>query len=330
MAALGKRGIYVRNQQIIQGLAGTEVVVFDKTGTLTAPEQAEILYGGTPLTKMQEQVIGYMTAHSLHPLSQAISAVFPKTDKGFDNALLTEFPGQGIEMRLQGDTFRLGSAAFIGIGTENEEVSDVYFSQSGQAIGAFRFSSVLRDGVDEMLESLSFGRYGLYLLSGDRPEGLEQIQGVSQYFDDVQAQMLPEDKELYLRTLRAEGKQTLMVGDGINDAGAMQAADLGIAVIRGAQCFTPNCDILIEAKAIGQLDKVLSFSRRTLRNVVIGFWVSVGYNAVGLSLAVQGSLSPMVAAILMPISSLTVVAVSVFGTQRAEKKIFTAPNPPLP
>ena len=133
----------------------------------------------------------------------------------------------------------------------------------------------------------------------------------------------PQNKLDYIRTLQQQGQRVVMVGDGLNDAGALQQADVGMAISENTNNFSPACDVIVEAKRFGQLVDFVAYSKSTVKVVKAAFVLSFLYNFVGIAFAVQGFLSPIVAAILMPLSSVTVVVFGVLGSRWAGKEIQT-------
>jgi Cu+-exporting ATPase len=147
------------------------------------------------------------------------------------------------------------------------------------------------------------------LLSGDRDAGdtrWAQLFGARARFGQSARQ-----KQEHVAALAVSGEHVLMVGDGLNDAGAFEAADVGLAVSDETACLVPACDAVVAGDRLAALPRVLDYARRARQTVVICFVISLLYNAVGLSVALAGLLSPLVAAVLMPVSSLTVIGTSV-------------------
>ena len=124
----------------------------------------------------------------------------------------------------------------------------------------------------------------------------------------------PQDKLDFIRRLQQEGKKVMMIGDGLNDAGALKQSDVGIAIAENTNAFTPACDAILEAGKLGSLGRFIMLCKWNQKVVVAAFLLSIAYNVVGLSFAVQGLLSPLTAAILMPVSSISIVLVTFGGT----------------
>jgi len=151
-------------------------------------------------------------------------------------------------------------------------------------------------------------KYKLSLLSGDNDHSMNDFKNVFPQKSELQFDQSPEDKLFYIKKLQEANFKTMMVGDGLNDAGALKQSDVGIAITEDIATFTPSSDGILEGKNFHLLPSLLAFVRKS-KSVVIGaFIISFLYNIGGLSLAITGNLEPVYAAILMPLSSITVVA----------------------
>jgi Cu+-exporting ATPase len=186
--------------------------------------------------------------------------------------------------------------------------------------GYFEILAAPHTFVEKLINKLS-KTFKISLLSGDKKNGQEYWKTLfAKIKGDTKFAQSPENKLIYIKNLQNSGRKICMVGDGLNDAGALRQADSGIAIANSAHQFTPGSDAILLAEKLSKLPLFLSQAKRTLHLVRFCFFISVIYNLVGLSYAVKGDLQPIVAAILMPVSSLTVVLVAWLGTGWIGKK----------
>jgi P-type Cu+ transporter len=315
---LSGNGLYLRSAQTIEDIAGAGHIVFDKTGTLTSAHLQEITYSGISLTARQQQAIGALAAQSQHPLSRMIANYIGKNTRipveGFG-----EIPGQGIAGFVDDELISIGSKQFV---TGEKERSgghqEVFVAIDNKTFGSYVFRNNYRDEVPALLRKLS-EKFRLSVISGDNAaEGkrLAQLLGKNA---DVLFHQSPEDKLDYIRQLQQQGEKLIMIGDGLNDAGALKQSNAGIAITEDSNNFTPASDAILEAKQLSKLDRFIQLCKTNKRIVVASFVLSILYNMVGLYFAVQGALSPLVAAILMPASSLSILLISFGGSNLAAK-----------
>jgi Cu+-exporting ATPase len=162
------------------------------------------------------------------------------------------------------------------------------------------------------------------VLTGDTDGERDALLARVPVHAELRFRQKPEDKKAYVQDLQERGYSVAMVGDGLNDAGALAQSDVGITVAEDAMHFAPACDMLLRGDSLPQLDRMQRFAQTGVRAVRLSIFMSLAYNVVGLSWAVRGALTPEVSAILMPISSLSVVAFTTLYTRRQAKKIFAA------
>jgi Cu+-exporting ATPase len=222
---------------------------------------------------------------------------------------VAEVAGRGVRGVVGGETVAIGSSAFIEsiTGAIPFGPEGATFVVAGRSHGWVRVTSAPRPGVEDAARSLSEA-HDVYLLSGDHhgeQSRWERLFGSRMWF-----RQSPDDKLSFVRGARRDGRRVLMVGDGLNDAGALAAADVGMAVSDQTACMAPACDAVIDGRRLAELPVFLRFARRARQVVVVCFVVSIAYNAIGLSLALAGALTPLAAAILMPVSSLTIAGIS--------------------
>ena len=312
---LGKKGVYARDTATIERLANTDTLVFDKTGTLTYANQNKVEFFGNPLSTNELKELGGILESSSHPLSRSIlSSLSLSTITEPDS--IREFPGEGI-LAIIGDTeWKIGSYKFVGLAPFNSiQASTVYIKVGETQRGYFAISSCYREDIFNQLNKLK-SKFDLVVLSGDNDREQEFLQHhlgnqIPLYFNQH-----PADKLNKIKELRSSGKHVVMIGDGLNDAGALAAAEVGIAVSEDINVFTPASDLILEASQLKNIEGIIEGSKQSMRIIRQAFILSLAYNLIGLSFAISGKLEPVIAAILMPISSISIVIFTTLSTNR--------------
>ncbi|NQZ75690.1 MAG: heavy metal translocating P-type ATPase metal-binding domain-containing protein [Ekhidna sp.] len=314
MRKLGKEGLYLKNAEVIESLAKVSGVIFDKTGTLTTTE-AGISYEGDQMNSHEMASLKSAVGNSAHPLSRLIHAELPDCQK-LPISEFVEETGKGFVAEVDGIQVKVGSADYLQVTSDESALneSQVYI-KVGDAVGRFIIESVYRKGIFGMLDRLK-GSYSLALLSGDNSDEKAKL---SPYFDEVYFNQKPMDK---LNYLKAEEADQLMIGDGLNDAGALKEAAVGLAISEDIHQFSPACDGIMSSERMTELPGVLQFSKSVIKIVFVAFAISFLYNIVGLSFAITGYLTPLISAILMPISSVTVVGFVTLFTMSVGNRYF--------
>ncbi|MCJ8163266.1 heavy metal translocating P-type ATPase metal-binding domain-containing protein [Pontibacter sp. E15-1] len=319
LRVFGKNKFYLKNTAVVEALASIDTVVFDKTGTLTETSAAELGYTGKALTSAQEQGIKSVLRHSTHPLSQRIFQSLPADTTDVDD--FQEYAGKGVSGKVNGSFIRAGSAAYLGIApghTSDSLKTSVYIAVDGVVLGYYTFYNVYRQGLKGILTELSDKR--IAVLSGDNDHERARLQKLLGAEAALNFSQSPVQKLEYIQQLQSHRHKVLMVGDGLNDAGALRQSDAGIALTNSITNFSPSCDAILDASAFDRLSKFLRFSKTSMRIILAAFAVSLVYNVIGLSLAVQGLFSPIASAILMPISSLSVIVFATLSVKIAAKR----------
>ncbi len=321
MRILGNKGMYLKNIRVIEKLSKIDTMVFDKTGTLTKPDENNVQFLGEALTDWEIQAVKSLAAQSTHPMSQALDRHFASvqllTTQGF-----IEMSGKGIFANVDGIAVKLGSQVFVcdADTAVKQENSCVYISINHQYRGYFKISNQYRPGFSEVIQQLG-KQFDLYLLSGDNDaerEHLEHYFEKSKIFFNQQ----PQHKMEFIAHLRSEGRHVMMTGDGLNDSGAFMQSDVALSIADDIYHFSPAGDAIIEAIHFQQLTQFIRFAQKSLVIVKISFAISFLYNIAGLSIALSGNLSPVIAAVLMPVSSVTVVAFSTIATRLLARQII--------
>ena len=320
---LGRKGLYIKNSKVIERINEITDIVFDKTGTLTTGILDGIEYFGKELTDEEKQIIIAVAHSSTHPLSRGIVQNLKKSTLSvqFEASNFEEISGKGICAECNGKKVKIGSRSFVNDTSPQESSyeTSVSISINDVFVGKFIFHSELRNGIDEMVNNLT--NYQLHILSGDNKKDEELLREFFPNNTTFLFNQSPKDKLEFIDNLNQENKKVMMIGDGLNDAGALGKAHVGIAVSEDIFRFTPSSDAIIEANQLNKLPQLVSISNysKTVLNTCLGF--SLSYYVVGLSIAISGNMSPLVAAILMPISSITVVFLSTFLVLNRGKKL---------
>lgn len=302
---LMRQGIIVKSGDALERLAAIDTVVFDKTGTLTIGRPA--LVNGDEIAQTDLRAAASLAAGSNHPLAQALvsaAGAVPVAQQ------IQERPGMGIEGVIAGETARLGNRDWCGMGSAasgSASASELWFKQGTSLPVSFRFRDTVRPDAAAVIAHLRAKGLSVALISGDRPaatEALAQQVGL----DDWHASRRPDDKVAYLEQLARQGRTTLMVGDGLNDAPALAAAQVSISPAAAADISRTAADIIVQGEALTPILEALTTARRARRLILQNFALAGLYNMLALPLAVAGLVTPLVAAAAMSASSLVVTA----------------------
>ena len=333
---LSLNGLYIRSSSLIESLAQTNAFVFDKTGTLTSTRKTGLSFhpsqAYTSLRDEFNKALQSSSAHSLHPLSKKIHTSLIGMEGGLVNHF-EEKTGLGYYSVVNGAEIAVGKRSFINeyldskvaetstiTGVELSEgkslkqlETQVHVAYKGQYMGYFTFDHGLREGIGRVLKNLQ--KFGpLYLISGDSNKDIATFSELSEW-ENMHFNQAPMDKLGFMEGLEREGKKACMIGDGLNDAGALKTAHFGIALSDDMSSFSPACDAIIEGEATEHLAIMRQFSQDAIRVILFSFVLSLLYNIIGLGFALTGELSPLIAAIIMPASSISVMIFTFFTTR---------------
>ena len=291
---LSKLGVYFKSGRSIEKLAQVAQIAWDKTGTLTGQNlRGELRMNRTDFNAIFKALV----ARSVHPIAQSISEALGTHSQGkFDT--WEEITGKGIlATDPQGVEWRVGSGQFC-----DRPIGPTYLIRDGAEVGCYLPGMQYRKELAQVFSELQNSGVQHHLISGDSPRELPQDWQTT-FGQHVHFNQRPQDKAALVQKLN----QCLFVGDGLNDLEAMEAADIGLAVVEGDLGYFPKSDGIIFANALPVFPRALRYSRK-MRNVVKwAYLLSLGYNLSGVVLALLGLLSPVIAAVLMPLSSVSVV-----------------------
>lgn len=335
MARGTRRGVFIKHDDVLEKIEHVNHVIFDKTGTLTTGDMQVVSTIGEP---EDLKIAQHLERFSSHPLAQAITLYGQgaRRHKGeylkFED--IHEAPALGMQASYQGEVIRLGKPTWIlseldasdaPQGDLHHELlnacenvaqqgaSPVLMSRGGRLVAMFGVGDTVREDAYGLIEDLKAQNIHVQVLSGDHPALVQAVGeklGLSK--DDIMGGQSPEDKLTHILRVKERGATVMMVGDGVNDAAAMQAADVGIAVKGGAQVSLVAADIFLTYKGLSPVLEVIQASKRVQSLVYHNVMWLVVYNIVGIVLAGMGLVTPLVAAILMPLSSLGLVAMTVW------------------
>lgn len=321
---LGKHQFYLKNTAVLEHLSTISAAVFDKTGTITDTTAMEVQYSGTPLSDRDTRLIRSLAFHSSHPVSRQIwhwsggaaSDRLPVED-------FREETGAGVAGRVAGHLVRIGLSDFV-IGPQPAEAKErkgTYLAIDERILGPIYFRNPYRKGCTDIIRQ--FGqKWKTYLLSGDSDAEKPALATLFPAGEGLHFRQSPADKLRFIEKLQTEGEKVLYIGDGLNDAGALQQSEVGMVVSGGNNNFIPACDVILGADRFQELPAFHQLAMTGVRIVQWSYIVAFAYNAVGLSFALSGEISPVIAAILMPLSSVSIVLFGVLAGNIAAAKIL--------
>jgi P-type Cu+ transporter len=320
MRVYGRNSFYLKNSLSIEELSKADTVVIDKTGTITENNNSVVTYFGKSLSDELKDKVKSISGNSSHPLSRKIAESM-KGGNGYTPVVFNETEGEGIEGIFTENKIRMGSHSFVTGDYSGEYLlnkTHVHLSVDDTYMGYFEISNSYREGIFDNIKELQ-KRYEVFLLSGDNEGEKEFLSGIFDS-DKMLFRQSPHNKLDFVNKLKSAGKKVLMIGDGLNDAGALKESDFGISVTDNISNFSPACDAILGSNNLNKLNNFLKFSKDARAIIYLNLAVSLLYNIAGLTFAVEGLLTPLIAAVLMPVSSITVVALAVLGTNLAARR----------
>ncbi len=302
-----KQNVFIKNVNTIQNIQDIDHIVFDKTGTLSDQHKAKISYHGTLLNADSLAIIKSACDHSSHPISNSI-ANHLSNHKTVEIEGFEEVIGKGLIVTSQNTKLRLGSEEFIfnQIQKSGTNSKEVYVEIDGKYKGKFCIEHHYRTGAKNVLNKLS-NTHHLSLISGDDDKDLPKMQAFFPQKEAILFNQSPNDKLNYIKALQKNKHHVLMIGDGLNDAGALRQSDVGIVISDNTNNFSPSCDIILNAQNFDRLYSIIDYLKKSKYIIYGAFVLAFLYNTIGLYFAITGVLSPIIAAILMPLSSISVI-----------------------
>lgn len=316
----GRKKFYLKDTGTIEQLAQINTAIFDKTGTITTSQKSTATYEGMPLTTKEESLLKNTLRASNHPLSRTLYEMLAEQN------IITldeyeEHLGKGLEGIKGDEHIKIGSADFVGNNRPHDALNtSVHISSNDHYKGRYVFHNHYREGVSEVFEEMS-AILNLAILSGDNEGEKRHLELLLPQLTPLYFNQKPENKLEFIKSLQTQGRKVLMVGDGLNDAGALAQAEVGIAISENVNVFSPACDGILDATKFRQLHHYIMASKKAMKIIKLSFILSLLYNVIGLYFAVTGQLEPVIAAILMPLSSISVVAFTTIMTNLISRKL---------
>jgi len=340
---MAKQGCYLKNTLVIENLARINTIIFDKTGTITETANNKLNYNGEILSPEEQIYFRVLARQSTHPISRQIATFLDSPEGKREVSKSSEIRTDAADYRninnseIEIDEFNIefeeiekqlpqieisskhleGFHEIPGIGVKcvvdghtiefNKHAEGTSAIIDGHQRGIFRITDQYRSGFAHLIASWQ-NNFRMFVLSGDQANERSYLQN---YFpaDHLFFDKRPQEKLQFVDQLKLEKEDAsiLMIGDGLNDAGALQRSDVGIVIAEDTNNFTPACDAILDAANFHVLPDLIKLAKKSITVVYLSYSLAFVYNVIGLSYAVQGTLSPVIAAILMPLSSITIV-----------------------
>ena len=318
LAIFDKNRFYLKNTDVVEQLARIDTMVFDKTGTISSPDVHNLSFS-EPLTSANKNRIASLARNSMHPLSREIIK-WLNVGSFSDVSDFVETPGKGISGFVDGQNVQMGSSSFTkSVKQSQTNSSTVHVAMDDQYVGYFSFKQQWRPGLKNLISNLK-NHFGLHVISGDNENDRYDLSTIFTSQSSVHFTQSPQDKLEYIQKLQSSGNKVMMLGDGLNDAGALKQSDLGVAVTDDINNFTPGCDAILDGSSFNKLPQFISQSKNAVTTIKRSFIIAASYNLIGVFFAVQGILSPLTAAVLMPLSTVTIITFTSLATHFYARK----------
>ncbi|WP_267740065.1 heavy metal translocating P-type ATPase [Myroides injenensis] len=317
---MGRKKFYLKNVTVVEQMAKVDTIVFDKTGTITTNASSTISYIGEELSKEEQADIRNIIRASNHPLSRKLYS-FLSAKVTSKPEFFEEIAGQGLVGVINNKNYKIGSPKLLGI--KNESIvneTSVYIEIDNVYKGKFVFANHYRKGLMDLFDELDIDNYKLAILSGDNDGEAVVLRKILPASTQLVFDQKPEEKLEYIKQLQEEGHNVMMVGDGLNDAGALAQSNVGVSISENVNVFTPASDAILDANRFNSLRDFLRYSKNSVKIIKISYILALTYNVIGITVSILNKMSPLVAAILMPISTISIISFVTIMTNYFGKK----------
>ncbi|MCG2460232.1 heavy metal translocating P-type ATPase metal-binding domain-containing protein [Flavobacteriaceae bacterium F89] len=316
----GMHGFYVKDTATLEKLAQIDTAIFDKTGTITSNQRNTIAYEGSVLNLDEESLLKTTLRSSNHPLSRSLYQLLREQDIDVLDDY-KETLGEGIMGVRKNRRIKIGSAQYVGwpMATDTSK-TQVHISANDNYKGCFSFETTYRPGLSSLFNSLS-KTMDVSIVSGDHAGEKKRLEKILPGGSRLLFDQKPKEKLEYVKNLQNKGSRVMMVGDGLNDAGALLQSDVGVAISENVNVFSPACDAILDASRFQYLAAYQTMAKTSIKIIKLSFMLSLLYNVVGTYFAVTGQLQPIIAAILMPLSSISVVGFTSLATNMLGRRL---------
>ena len=297
---LFEAGIMINDGSALERLATVDTAIFDKTGTLTSGQPRMVVGSDSKANALAAAI----SAHSRHSYSRALATLADRNAPITFDAV-SELPGMGVEARAGHDVYRLGRPDWA-VFDNPDDAATVMLSANGRALATFHLDDVMRPDAYEALDAMKRAGLRVEILSGDNERRVGYI--ALRLAVPSTAGATPADKLAHIASLKCAGHRVLMVGDGLNDAPALAAADMSMAPATAADIGRNSADLVFLRESLLAVPQALAIARAAARLVRQNLALAVAYNLVAIPVAVLGHVTPLMAAVAMSLSSVIVVA----------------------
>lgn len=318
---MGNQKLYLKNAVVIEQLEKVDTIVFDKTGTITSNKKSDISYQGNGFSQEELGAVKNILRGSNHPLSRRLYEFLPQC-VNFEVKNFEEITGKGIQGNCGNLFVKIGSSSFVNSSEgKQHNLTSVHISINGKYAGKYIFDNQYRAGIERLFRKLHQS-YELKILSGDNEGERDFLAKLLPKNTELVFNQKPEQKLEFIKKLQEKGRNVMMIGDGLNDAGALAQSNVGISISENVNVFSPACDGILDASQFAKIHSFLKLSKKALLIIKMSFTLSLLYNVVGLAFAVSGKLSPLVAAIIMPLSTVTIISFVTLASNYFARKIL--------